>query len=90
MTHLRVAAIAERLQVSTGHVRALIRRGELPAVRIGRAVRVSEAALATFLAAHRLAPVMPDKGKDKGKDRRRSRSAARTRWLALKAATHGP
>ncbi|MGC8489663.1 MAG: helix-turn-helix domain-containing protein, partial [Clostridia bacterium] len=36
--------VAERLRVSPGTVRTLIRAGEIEAVRVGRQIRVSEAA----------------------------------------------
>ena len=39
---LRVTAVAERLDVSTRHVRRLIAAGSLPVHRIGRSVRIAE------------------------------------------------
>lgn len=50
---LTVSAVAERLTCSTKTVRRLIERGDLDAVRIGpagRLIRVSEKALAVYLA----------------------------------------
>lgn len=44
-THLTVAEAAERLRVCPDTVRAAIHRGELPAVRIGRTIRIPVAAL---------------------------------------------
>lgn len=46
---LSVEAIAERLAVSTKTVRRMIARGELTCCRVGRLLRVSEAALAAYL-----------------------------------------
>ena len=46
---LNVAEVATYLQVSIRTVRRLIASGELEVIRIGRAVRVSEAALNTLL-----------------------------------------
>lgn len=45
---LRVPEAAEALGVSASQVRNLIWAGELPAVRIGRAVRVARAELAKY------------------------------------------
>jgi excisionase family DNA binding protein len=50
---LTVADVAERLQFSEKHVRRLIDAGEIPAVRIGRLVRVSEDDLALFIRRNR-------------------------------------
>ena len=48
--HLLTAAeVAEQLRVSTMTVYRLIRRGELPAVRVGRNYRVRARDLAAFL-----------------------------------------
>ena len=46
---LTVDAVAVRLGVSTKTVRRLIRRHELPAVRIGRGLRVDEHELQEFI-----------------------------------------
>ena len=46
---LRVEEIAEVLSVSPARVYELIRRGTLPAVRLGRTVRASRAALSRFI-----------------------------------------
>jgi excisionase family DNA binding protein len=48
---LRIDTAAERLSVSRATLYRLIRRGELPTVRIGSAVRVSTVALERWLAA---------------------------------------
>ena len=46
---LTAAEVADQLRVSTMTVYRLIRRGELPAVRVGRNYRVREADLEAFL-----------------------------------------
>ena len=46
---LTVEDAAVRLSVSTKSIRRWIEAGELPAVRLGRAVRVEEAAVADFI-----------------------------------------
>ena len=46
---LTVEAVAEALQLSPRTIRRLIDAGQLPAHRIGRAVRVSEADLHAYL-----------------------------------------
>jgi excisionase family DNA binding protein len=46
---LRLAAVAEQLDCSHMTVRRLIARGELTAVRVGRALRVTEESLAQFV-----------------------------------------
>lgn len=43
---------AEQLAVSERTVRRLIARGDLPAVRVGRTVRVSQDALDAFIKTH--------------------------------------
>jgi excisionase family DNA binding protein len=50
---LTIALVADRLTVSSRHVRRLIERGELPVHRIGRVVRISEDDLARYLAGTR-------------------------------------
>jgi excisionase family DNA binding protein len=50
---LTIALVADRLAVSPRHVRRLIERAELPAHRIGSAVRISEDDLARYLASTR-------------------------------------
>jgi excisionase family DNA binding protein len=42
---LRITTVAETLAISRPQVYSLIYRGELPCVRIGRSVRVPEAAV---------------------------------------------
>lgn len=44
--------VAEILAVSVGTVDGLIRRGEIPAVRVGSSVRVSEEGLSEFVQKH--------------------------------------
>lgn len=46
---LTMPEVAERLSIRLYTVREMGRRGELPTVRVGRAVRVSEAALARYI-----------------------------------------
>lgn len=46
---LTAAEVADQLRVSTMTVYRLIRRGELPAVRVGRNYRVRAADLDTYL-----------------------------------------
>jgi excisionase family DNA binding protein len=48
-----IAAVAQRLDFSPRTVHRWIAKGELVVHRIGRAVRISEADLKTFLANHR-------------------------------------
>jgi excisionase family DNA binding protein len=49
VTLLTAAEVADQLRVSTMTVYRLIRRGELPAVRVGRNYRVRADDLATYL-----------------------------------------
>jgi len=50
---LRISDVAERLNVHTATVRRMIQRGELPAVKIGKNVRVQPADLDAYIqAAH--------------------------------------
>ena len=46
----KITAVAERLNVSRWRAYDLIAKGHLPAVKLGRAVRVSPRALADFIA----------------------------------------
>ena len=46
---LDAKAVAERLNVSVRSVRRLIANGEITVIRIGRAVRISEADLARII-----------------------------------------
>ena len=50
---LSVGAISEATSVPASTWYTIIARGELPAVKIGRAVRVRGADLLAFIAAHR-------------------------------------
>jgi excisionase family DNA binding protein len=52
---LSVATVANHLGVSTKTVRRLIKDGQLPSLRVGRQIRMSERDLADFLARSRLA-----------------------------------
>lgn len=57
---LTAAEVAEQLRVSTMTVYRLIRRGELPAVRVGRNYRVRDADLEAFLAHQVVDPASVD------------------------------
>ncbi len=59
-TLLTAAEVAEQLRVSTMTVYRLIRRGELPAVRVGRNYRVRERDLIAFLDAQVVDPATMD------------------------------
>ena len=59
-TLLTAAEVADQLRVSTMTVYRLIRRGELPAVRVGRNYRVRESELVAFLDAQVVDPAMMD------------------------------
>jgi excisionase family DNA binding protein len=59
-TLLTAAEVAEQLRVSTMTVYRLIRRGELPAVRVGRNYRVRERDLVAFLDAQVVDPATMD------------------------------
>lgn len=52
---MTINQIASRWQVSTETVERRIRRGELPALKLGRCVRIRPAALAQYEQAHRFA-----------------------------------
>lgn len=55
-TLIPIAAAARRLALSVSTLRRAIDRGELPAARFGRAVRISEDDLAAFVSTHRTTP----------------------------------
>ena len=57
---LTAAEVADDLRVSTMTVYRLIRRGELPAVRVGRNYRVRVADLQTYLDAQVVDPATID------------------------------
>lgn len=50
---LTVKDVADRLKVSDRYIRLLIARGELPAVKLGRAVRIGVTDLVDFLEARK-------------------------------------
>jgi excisionase family DNA binding protein len=54
---LTVEAVAERLSTSTRFVRRLIAERRIEFVKIGRHVRISEAALVQFIEAGRVEPM---------------------------------
>jgi len=47
---LRAEEVAKRLQISRAQAYMLIRRGQIPSIRLGRSVRVPEAALDAWIA----------------------------------------
>ncbi len=51
-----VMGVASRLGVSEKTIRRMIDRGELPAHRVGRLLRITEADLADFLSKRRTVP----------------------------------
>ena len=57
---LTAAEVADQLRVSTMTIYRLIRRGELPAVRVGRNYRVRARDLDVFLDAQTVDPVTID------------------------------
>lgn len=56
VTLLTAAEVAEQLRVSTMTIYRLIRRGELPAVRVGRNYRVRASDLESYLASQVVDP----------------------------------
>jgi excisionase family DNA binding protein len=52
--------VADQLRVSTMTIYRLIRRGELPAVRVGRNYRVRESELEAYLSAQVVDPATMD------------------------------
>ena len=61
---LTIEEVAERLRVSPAQVRAMIRRGELPAVKIGSRWRMTSAALEAHLEKN---PPLPVRGARRSK-----------------------
>lgn len=49
---LKVKEVAARLRVSRGHVYEIVKRGDLSAVHVGKALVVSENALNAYIDAH--------------------------------------
>lgn len=60
VTLLTAAEVADQLRVSTMTIYRLIRRGELPAVRVGRNYRVRERDLEAYLATQVVDPATVD------------------------------
>lgn len=56
---LTVEAAAERMSTSVRFVRRLIAERRIEYVKVGRHVRISESALAAFIAAGRVQPMTP-------------------------------
>ncbi|MEX1163889.1 MAG: helix-turn-helix domain-containing protein [Nitriliruptor sp.] len=56
VTLLTAAEVADELRVSTMTIYRLIRRGELPAVRVGRNYRVARDQLEAYLAEQQVDP----------------------------------
>ena len=54
---LTVEAAAERLSTSVRFIRRLVAQRRIEFVKVGRHVRISESALAEFVAAGRVAPI---------------------------------
>ena len=57
---LTASEVADQLRVSTMTIYRLIRRGELPAVRVGRNYRVRSSALESYLAGQVVDPASLD------------------------------
>ncbi len=55
---IRVAAAAKRLDVSSKTIYRAVARGEIPAIRVGRSIRIAEGVLEQLL---RPAPTDPTK-----------------------------
>lgn len=53
---LKVDEVAERLRVSPQTIRAMIERGDLHAVRVGRVIRIPVEALERFLKGEKTRP----------------------------------
>src|SRR5947209_70723 len=70
-TLLTAAGVAERCGVSLRAVRRWIAAGDLAVHRLGRAIRVSEADLERFLAAHRSTIRPPPQHEQKAAQKRR-------------------
>ena len=64
-TVLRPAEVARALRISRVTVYELIRRGELPATRVGHQFRIDASALAVYRAAHQEGPGARDPGADR-------------------------
>ena len=69
---LTAGEVADQLRVSTMTIYRLIRRGELPAVRVGRNYRVRATALESYLAGQVVDPASVDLDES---DRGRTREA---------------
>lgn len=64
---LTAAEVADQLRVSTMTIYRLIRRGELPAVRVGRNYRVRAEDIEAYLSGQRVDPASVDlEGSDEG------------------------
>ena len=53
---LDIEAVAERLGISVSTVRALVRKGELPAYKVGGQLRFERDEVEAYLAARRVTP----------------------------------
>jgi excisionase family DNA binding protein len=58
--YLTVTEVARMLRLSRSTTYALVRRGQLPAIRVGDSIRVPVAALEEYLASVAAEGVMPD------------------------------
>ncbi len=57
---LDLESVAQRLNVSVNTVRNLVKRGELPAYRIGNQLRFEEEEVKAYIASRRVTPQNPE------------------------------
>ena len=73
MTYLTVAQVAERLSIGLRSAYRLVNNGELPALRVGGAIRVSDTDFQNYLVRARTAQTTKAKATAKPAPRRRGR-----------------